>query len=571
MSVKGKFSLIFTALFLIFALGLRGEPRSAAFDESSIESVSKKVFPSVVKVETRNGRTRIATGVVVEKDGYIITTALISPRNEKIIVTTADGKKSEAKFLGLDPETHLALIQAKMDLTPIALGKAGDLAPGTWIGVISMSPENTPAVTQGIVSSVAADKLRLNVWVTRGASGSPVVNKDGQMIALLRGIYTEDQPVVFEFREREVVGSGYVFNRGEAPSSGMAEGIPVDIVRMVAGEIKEKGRVSRGWVGISISENEEGRVEINEVEDKSPAELAKLKKGDFIVEVDGKQVTSAPMFVSEIRARKPGQDISVKVEREGKAVEVKVKLGEYPEGEAQREMELRFPRLFPPPAPQPPKAIEVKPEKIPQPDRGKLEQLLKVRPAWEKRKYIGVYLETINKELLAFFGVKEENGLLVTSLTKDGPAEKAGFKVGDVIVRVEGKTVKQVSDLSEIIQDKKKGDKVKLELVRDKKPMSLEVEVAEDESSSFFWRYEASPEFYAGMSRELAEQYGKSKEIYKKFSAETKEKMKKLNETMYDQSKKYYELSKDALAKSKESARDLYKLALSKSRVFYRV
>lgn len=556
---KVKFSLGLTGFLLVLALSLKAAPTSVGLEEKSIEDVAKKVFPSVVKVEARNRIAKVATGVVIDKEGYIVTTALISPREEEIVVITSDGKRSEAKFLGMDPETHLALIQAKeKNLTPISLGKAGDLAPGSWVGVISISPENTPSVTQGIVSSIAQTKLRLNVWVTRGASGSPVVNKEGQMVGLLRGIYTDDQPVVFEFREKEVVGSRYIFSRAEAPSSGMAEAIPVDIVKSVAAEIKEKGKVSRGWMGVSISENEKGQVEINDVETESPAELAKLKEGDILLKIDGKKITGAPMFVSGIRNKKPGQDVNLEVERQGKTVEVKVKLGEYPEGEAKRELELRFPRLFPP---QPPvEALPVKPEMVtPQP---KAPKPLEAWPQWEKRKYIGVYLEEINKELLEYFGVKGENGLLVNRLTKGGPAEKAGLKVGDVIVRVDGKKVETVGGLSELIQDKKKGDKVKIDLIREKKPMSLEIEIEEEENPSFSWNMAPYQENWGDMSKELQRQYEKSREYYEKFSAETKERMKKLNEELSKQSKKLLEKSKDTAKK--------LKLIQEKDRLFYR-
>ncbi|MCK7476607.1 MAG: trypsin-like peptidase domain-containing protein [Candidatus Moduliflexus flocculans] len=191
--------------------GIGGEP--------DIAGVAKKVYPSVVRVEARNGTRRVATGVVVEKGGYIVTTALMSPREEKITVTTSEGKKIEAEFLGFDTETQLALLKAKdAGLPALAAGKPADLAPGSWICVVGVSPEETAAVTQGIVSSVAADKIRLNVWVTPGSSGGPVVDANGRLVGLLRGIYMEERPVVFQFRDKAQAGSGVVLsNRAEAP------------------------------------------------------------------------------------------------------------------------------------------------------------------------------------------------------------------------------------------------------------------------------------------------------------------------------------------------------------------
>jgi serine protease Do len=447
----------------------------------------------------------------------------------------------------------VALIQAKdKGMTPIVLGKTAGLAPGSWIGVVSVSPENAPQVTQGIVSSLTADKLRLNVWVTSGASGSPVLDKDGRMVGLLRGIYSEDQPVVFEFREREVVGSGYVFNRAEAPSSGMALGIPVEIVKSIAAEIKEKGRVSRGWVGISFAQNPDGNVEVIDVEKDSPAELAKIEEGDILLSIDGKKITGSAMIVSEIRGRKPGQDVKFEVQRDGKTMDIKVKLGEYPEEEARKELEMRFPRLFPAPQPpQPPGAPDV--PQAPPKRSG-------VMPGWEQRKYIGVYLQDLNQELLDYFGVKEETGLLVNRLTKGGPADKAGLKVGDVIIRVDGEKAKTTADLSRIIQHKEKGGTVKIDFIRDKKSMTVEVTVAEEEGPSLsrFFAPSPYPEGYGVMSKEFLQQYEKSRDLYEKQSRESMEKLKKLTEEMskksidtYRKSKEFYEqyLDRDNLKK----------------------
>ena len=227
------------------------------------------------------------------------------------------------------------------------MGEAGDLSPGAWICVVSISPEMTPAVTQGIVSSVSDERLRLNIWVTPGSSGGPVVDENGRMVGLLRGIYTEDRPVVFEFRDQEQVGSGYVMSQAEAPSSGMAVAVPVDIVKKVAAEIQEKGKVQRGWMGVSIAQNEEGRIEVVGVEEESPAELAKLKEGDIILKFDDEDVTSTAMLASEIRKRKPGEDVTLKIERDGKPMEVKVKLGEYPEDGSQERARAPVPEALP--------------------------------------------------------------------------------------------------------------------------------------------------------------------------------------------------------------------------------
>jgi serine protease Do len=461
--------------------GIGGEP--------DIADIAKRVYPSVVRVEVVNGTRRVATGVVIEKGGYVVTTALVSPREEKITVTTSEGKKIEAEFLGFDTETQLALLKAKdAGLPALAPGRAADLAPGSWIAVVGVSPERTAAVTQGIVSSVAADKIRLNVWVTPGSSGGPVVDANGRLVGLLRGIYMEERPVVFQFRDREQAGSGMVLsNRAEAPSSGMALAVPVDVVMDVVGQIKDKGKVERGWLGVGIGQAvEDGRTMIGSVDPESPAELAKLREGDVVLKIADRDVTSPDILAAEIRKRKPGQDVTLSVERDGKPMDVKVKLGEYPADEAQREMELRFPQLFRPDTPDPLAAPKPStPGKAPKEAAPRAVAPRRVPEGFfESRKYIGVYCNALNAELAEHFGVKEGTGLIIAKLTEGGPAEKAKMRVGDIIVRVDGKAVETVDGLIDLIQDKPKGAKIKIEFVRDKKAMTAEVEVAEEESGS---------------------------------------------------------------------------------------
>jgi len=464
------------------AAAAAGRTDSPPIDEKKIEDITKAVAPSVVRVEVRSGFLKVATGVVLDKDGSIVTTALISPRDEAIEVVTADGKRLKAEFKGSDTQTQLALIQVKdKGLVPIALGKSGDLKPGSWIGVVGLSPESTPSVTQGIVSSVAEDRMRLNVWVVPGSSGSPVVNGNGQMVGLVRGAYAEDQPVVFEFREQMVVGSGTVFSRAEAPSSGMAMAIPMDVVASIAADLKKNGKVERGWLGVSVVETE-GKMVIDTIDEKSPAELANLKIGDVILKIDGKDIPAGAALSSEVRSRKPGQDITIRVDRDGKPVDVKVKLGEFTEVQAQQELELNFPQFF--------NRGQIEPDNpynAPRNQQPRTSILPRSRPApqnfaWENRKFIGVSLQVLTKELAEYFGLKDGLGLLVAQVDADSPAKKAGIKVGDVILKVNGKKVEAPSGLSDMIQGLKKGDKIKLDVLRNKKPLSVTVEVAEQAS-----------------------------------------------------------------------------------------
>jgi S1-C subfamily serine protease len=478
-----KPALVAAASFALLASSYGSEAAGAVPDSAA---VAKKVYPSVVRVEAQNGTRRVATGVVVEKGGYIVTTALISPREEKISITTSDGKTVGAEFLGFDTETQLALLKAAdAGLPAIGLGKASELGPGSWICVVGVSPERTAAVTQGIVSSVAPDRLRLNVWVTPGSSGGPVVDGEGRLVGLLRGIYMEERPVVFQFRDREQAGSGYVIsNRAEAPSSGMALAVPVDVVKDVVAQIKDKGRVERGWLGVGIGQDEDGRTVIGAVDPESPAQLAKLQPGDVVLKIGDRDVAGPEVLAGEIRRMKPGQDVTLKIERDGKPLDVKVKLGEIAEDEARREMDIRFPGLFgratPPPEAGPrPGAPQGAPKAAPKQDAPRPLAPRSYDWSFESGKFIGIAGLDLNPELARRFGVKEGTAVMVARLTEGSPAEKAKLQVGDIILSADGRRVGTVNELIDVVQSKAKGDRIKLEVLRDKKPMSFEVEVAE--------------------------------------------------------------------------------------------
>jgi len=472
MTTKIRAFLSLVLFFSVLCISAQAEPVLAVNGNEDLKDITNKVYPSVVKVEARNGWTKVATGVVIDKDGHIVTTALVTPRDEELYVITSEGERIEAEFLGMDAMTHLAVVKAKMKkIEPINMGETEDLDIGSWIGVVSISPEENPMITQGIVSSIAFDTLRLNVWVVPGASGSPVVDENGRMVGLIRGAYA-DSVVMLE--GQIAVGRDYFFSRAEAPSSGMAMAIPIHVVKMVASEIKEKGKVERGWLGISIVDAEEGGVEIMSVDPDSPAEKAELEEGDIILEFDGRKITGGKVLVDEIRMHQPEDKVKLKVKRDDKTMDVTVELGEYSRNVIIREFETKFPRLFP-----------------------REEERLEERYAFprevipetfsQNRRFIGVYLDELNEELAKYFGAEEGTGLLITKLIEDGPAEKAGLKVGDVIVKADGKNVKSLQDLTRQIQKKEKGEEIEIEYIRNKKKNTVKVKVDEEKDRGVFF------------------------------------------------------------------------------------
>lgn len=540
MKTKKRMLRLALTIILMVCLFMSGftRPVDPAVADHDAEEIVRKVSPSVVRVEVRDGLRRVATGVVIDKDGYIATTALISPKNEKVNVIDQNGTRYEADFLGFDPETRIAFLQVKEKKLPsVNLGSAKNLLPGAWVCALGISPESGVSVTQGIVSSITEDRLRLNIWITPGMSGGPVLDEKGQLVGLLRGVYSEESPIVFRFRDREAAGTGYVFSKAEAPASGMALAVPVELVNRIFKEIKSKGKVERGWLGVSIAEDSKGRVVITYVEEKSPAELVKLQEGDRIVKIDGKEVKSSDQLVSEIRSHQPGQEINLTIERNGKTRELRVKLGTLPEEEAFKELELRFPDIF------------RRVPKIPKfPEMPRFPEGEKFEFGVENYRFIGVYLEQLNPELSKYFGVQDGRGLLISRITPGSPAEKAGLKVGDVIVSADGKRVETLEALTDLIQDRKKGDKITLEIIRDKKKMKVEVEVAEEERRTWprFEKFseemmEAKKDYWKEMKTWQEELKKKSEEHMKKLQEE----MKKIQPMIENYNKKLIEKELD--------------------------
>jgi len=166
---------------------------------------------------------------------------------------------------------------------------------------------------------------------------------------------------------------------------------------------------------------------------------------------------------------------------------------------------------------------------------------------WEKRKYIGVYLQETSPELAGFFGLEKGRGLLISQLTEGGPAEKAGLRVGDLIVKADGKRVETVAGLSAVVQAKEKDGKIKVEFLRDKKASTVMVAIAEEERGEPF---RVPAEFFDRTGRDHSE----FREALEKTLKETGEKTKKEMERLQKEARVVYEKE---LKKSRELLKEI--------------
>jgi serine protease Do len=202
---------------------------------------------------------------------------------------------------------------------------------------------------------------------------------------------------------------------------------------------------------------------INEVVEDSPADIAGLKENDIVIAIDGQKVETADDLTDMIRDHKRGDEITVKVMRDGKEQEIKVTLESASNSPESSVWSFKMPKA--------PMAPKTPPFQFFGDDSPSL--------------YIGVELTTLSDQLREYFGVTGDDGVLVSSVEKDSPADKAGVKAGDVIVKADDENIETVSDLREVIADKDNGDKVSIALVRERKPLTVSVEVAENEHASW--------------------------------------------------------------------------------------
>jgi predicted metalloprotease with PDZ domain len=218
----------------------------------------------------------------------------------------------------------------------------------------------------------------------------------------------------------------------------------------------------RGWLGVSIDEItpklvrrknlkvEEG-VYVTNVEDDGPADVAGMRKGDIIVEFDGKKISDDDDLISNVRDTKPGTEVSVGIVRDGDKRNLKVTIDEIPSRH-------NF-SFMTPPVPR----IHVAP---------------RITLAHQSGMY-GLALEELNKQLGEYFGAPNGRGVLVKNVKRNSEAEKAGFKAGDVIVKIGKETIADMDDLHDVVNDFENGDKAEFEILRKGATQKLMLEIEE--------------------------------------------------------------------------------------------
>ena len=362
------------------------------------------------------------SGVVIRKEGYILTNRHVVDGADKIRVRFKDGTEFDGEVRGVDAQSDVAVIKIDPQGKELSVAKLGDsdrTRVGEFAIAIGAPFEFDYSVTFGHVSAksrsgIIADRtmdqdfLQTDASINPGNSGGPLVNIDGEVIGintLIRGIGT---------------GIGFA--------------IPSKLAREVADKLIAEGKYVRAYLGVQISPlkgDNEYRDLITGVDDgvvivaippDGPAAKSELKPGDVIVSVEGRKVSTAQQLKNEIRGKKIGAPVTLDVHRFGKNIQVKVKPEAWPE-----------------------EGIPVLSRREPVPD--------------DKSKSFGLTVQTLTKDLAEQHGIDKAEGVLVSEVERDSVASRKGIKPGDVITEVNGKVISTPKQFLQALKavDAKKG------------------------------------------------------------------------------------------------------------------
>jgi serine protease Do len=349
------------------------------------------------------------SGFIVSPDGYILTNNHLVGDADKVLVKVEENSEVEAKVIGTDPESDVAVIKIDAkDLTHLELADSDKLEVGEWVVAIGNPFRLSQTVTAGIVSAKGRSGFRLATFedyiqtdaaINPGNSGGPLLNLDGKVIGINTFIISQS--------------GGYM---------GIGFAIPINIAKFVYQRIVEKGEVERGYLGIwyeeltpesastlGLDEDTKG-VAIADVLKDSAAEKAGLKRYDVIIELDGKPVDNGNEFLNRVSMLKPGTKVKIVVLRDGKR-----------------------------------KTLTAKLEKRPSQDKTSGEEK-------ETSLNLGFTVKNLTDEYAERLGFEGLSGVLVTGVEAGSKAVEKGIAVGMLIMEVNREPVKNTKEFDEAIK-----------------------------------------------------------------------------------------------------------------------
>jgi len=331
-------------------------------------------------------RRSLGSGFIVSPDGYILTNNHVVEKADEVTVTLLDKEEFKAKVVGNDPKTDIALIKidAKKKLTYVALGDSDQLDVGEWVVAIGNPFGLGHTVTAGIVSAKGRiigsgpydDFIQTDASINPGNSGGPLFNLKGEVVGINTAIVQGGQGIGFA--------------------------TPIQLAKSILDQLKDKGKVTRGWLGVYIQRLTPEAAEnlglsgrrgalVSDVTSGGPAEKAGIRSGDVIVAFNGKEIGDEHDLPQAVASTKPGKTVDVRLLREGKEMTIAVSITEM-EGEPG-----------------------------------------KPAGGHELSKNFGLTVQDITPEIAQRFDIENMKGVMVSGVADGTPAEDAGFNEGDII------------------------------------------------------------------------------------------------------------------------------------------
>lgn len=298
----------------------RGQPSGS---DDPFAEFFKRLIPNQPDFSEEEPDASFGSGVIISKDGYILTNAHVVKGLNTIKVTLNDKREYPAKLIGSDEQSDIALLKIESDQLPVAkIGNPDQLQSGEWVAAIGAPFGFENSVTAGIVSAKNralpgesyTPFIQTDVAINQGNSGGPLYNLKGEVVGINSQIYSRN--------------GGFM---------GISFAIPIDVAMRVAEQLKTTGRVERGQLGVIIQEvsydlaqsfglDKPAGALVASVVPGSPAEAAGLKVGDIIRSVNGEEVLSSRVLPMAIGAIAPGTEVKLGIWRNGQTIEATVKL-----------------------------------------------------------------------------------------------------------------------------------------------------------------------------------------------------------------------------------------------------
>lgn len=376
----------------------------------------------------------LGSGFIISSDGYVLTNHHVVKDADEIIVKLTDRRELEAKLIGSDPRTDVALLKVEASDLPVArIGSSKKLKVGEWVLAIGTPFGFDHSVTAGIVSakgrSLPGDNyvpfIQTDVAINPGNSGGPLFNMDGKVVGMNSQIYSRS--------------GGYM---------GLSFAIPMEVTMNVVEQLKAHGKVARGWLGVQIQDVTRELAEsfamsrphgalVSRVVPDSPAEKAGLMIGDIIVEFNGQEIETSAELPPIVGMTPIDEQARVKIIRQGEKKTIVVTIGLLPDQE-----EL---------------------------------QLASGKSKFKVVERIGLIVSDLTAEQREQFQVIK-GGVLVQKVQK-GSAREAGIQRGDVILRIQNHVIQDAADFDQFVESLAAGSSVAVLIQRRGSPRFLAIKI----------------------------------------------------------------------------------------------